>query len=133
MQERKWVASGLIVVGLALIFGLESITGLSTDVSAFDRVERRIPGGAVMGFGLALLNLRPWTHKVAFVASAFAWLTVERSRALGWCLLRVGGKCWSSMVLGGCGGDRYRGGTGYRSAGHTLSVICLNCSLFGSY
>ena len=76
MQERKWVASGLIVVGLALVFGLESITGLSTDVSGFDRVERRIPGGAVMGFGLALLNLRPWAHKVAFVASAFAWLTV---------------------------------------------------------
>ena len=91
MQERKWVASGLIVVGLALIFGLESITGLSTDVSAFDRVERRIPGGAVMGFGLALLNLRSWTHKVAFVASAFAWLTVGAltGRILG--IMTVGG------------------------------------------
>ena len=91
MKERRLVAYGLIVLGLTMVFGLEAVTGLSIDVSAFDRVERRIPGGAVMGIGLALLNLRPWTQKVAFFASAFAWLTVGAltGRLLG--IATVGG------------------------------------------
>ena len=76
MKERRLAAFGLIVLGLAMILGLEGMTGLSLDVSAFDRVERRIPGGAVLVFGLVLLNLRPWSQKVAFFASAFAWLTL---------------------------------------------------------
>ena len=91
MKERRLVAYGLIILGLTMVFGLEAITGLSLEVSGFDRVERRIPGGAVIGFGLVLLNLRPWTHKVAFFASAFAWLTVGAlsGRMIG--IVTVGG------------------------------------------
>ena len=59
-----------------LIFGLESVTGLSTDVSAFDRVERRIPGGAVMGFGLALLQSSTLDPQSRLCRECIAWLTV---------------------------------------------------------
>ena len=76
MNERKWVGLGLMILGVALILGLEALVDLSTDTSDYALIERRIPGGTVLGFGLGVFHLRPWHNKVAFFANVFAWLTV---------------------------------------------------------
>ena len=76
MNERKWVGLGLMVLGVALILGLEALVNLSTDTSDYALIERRIPGGTVLGFGLGVFHLRSWNNKVAFFANVFAWLTV---------------------------------------------------------
>ena len=46
------------------------------DLSAFGQVERRIPGGAILGLGLVLLRLRPFRPWLSFFAAALCWLSV---------------------------------------------------------
>lgn len=74
-DPRKNVSWSLIVSGTALIFGLDLFLGHGEDLSLFDQVERRIPGGAVLGLGLAIYHLRPWKPLAPFMASLFCWLT----------------------------------------------------------
>ena len=66
MNERKWVGLGLMILGVALLLGLEALVNLSTDTSDYARIERRIPGGTVLGFGLGVFHLGSWHNKVAF-------------------------------------------------------------------
>jgi len=82
---------GLIlgVVGLVLIGGLESFYSTTAELTPFELVDQRIPGGAVLGIGLALWNLRPWKPWWGFAASAIGWLTVGAltSRLVGLALV----------------------------------------------
>ena len=64
------------LVGLILIFALNQNAELLAALSPFEQVERRIPGGALFGVGLALFNLRPIRPILPFVASGLCWLTV---------------------------------------------------------
>ena len=49
--------------------------------SPFDQAERRIPGDALVGLGLALVHLRPLKPVIACVISLLAWLYVRRESA----------------------------------------------------
>ena len=59
-----WV---LVAAGFVLIFALDPILGGGEALSAFDQVERRIPGGAVMGLGLAVAKLRSLRPVLPFI------------------------------------------------------------------
>ena len=101
MNERNWVGLGLMVLGVALILGLEALVNLSTDTSDYALIERRIPGGTVLGFGLGVFHLRSWNNKVAFFANVFAWLTVGAliGRISG--ILAVGGDTFLHWLWAG--------------------------------
>ena len=74
-DPRKHISWSLIVSGTALIFGLDLLFPPGEGLSLFEQVERRIPGGAVLGLGLAIYHLRPWKPLAPFMASLFCGLT----------------------------------------------------------
>ena len=75
MTLRKTLTTLLVVSGLFLIFGLDVVLNPPSELSVFDEVERRIPGGAVLGVGLVLHNIRPRTPWLPFLASVLCWLS----------------------------------------------------------
>ena len=76
MTPRKTWTTLLVVSGLFLIFGLDVFLAPPSELSVFDQVERRIPGGAVLGVGLVLHNIRPRSPWLPFLASVLCWLSV---------------------------------------------------------
>ena len=71
----KLIAWLLIMSGAILIFGLDAWLEKPAELPLFDQVERRIPGGAVLGAGLFVLKLPPLRPKLPLLASAIYWLT----------------------------------------------------------
>jgi hypothetical protein len=76
LRTQPILAWLLLIGGTVLIFGLDLWLEKSASLSPFAQVERRIPGGALFGVGLALFNLRPIRPILPFVASGLCWLTV---------------------------------------------------------
>ena len=69
MNERKWVGLGLMI-WVSHCSWAEALVNLSTDTSDYARIERRIPGGTVLGFGLGVFHLGSWHNKVAFLRTS---------------------------------------------------------------
>ena len=80
----------LAIIGVALIFGLDPLLGSSEALAPFDHVQRRIPGGAVLGIALLLLKQRPFRPTLPFAAWAIGWVTVGAliSRLIGLALVQ---------------------------------------------
>ena len=75
-NPRTLIGGLLVVVGLVGIWAIDLIVPASLDLDPFEQVERRIPGGAILGLGLVIMNLRPWTPWLSCAASAIAWMTI---------------------------------------------------------
>ena len=87
--------------GCRIAPGLGGVGDLSTDTSDYALIERRIPGGTVLGFGLGVFHLRSWNNKVAFFANVLPGLTVGAliGRISG--ILTVGGDTFLHWLWAG--------------------------------
>ena len=72
MTPRKTWAILLVVSGLILVFVPDFVFGPSSDLSVFDQVERRIPGGALLGWVCPAYYVH--ICPVTFSASVLCWL-----------------------------------------------------------
>ena len=92
MKARSALAWSLVLSGLVLVFVLDALLGISSELTPFEQVFLRIPGGALLGLGLVLLKARPTEPRLPFAVSALTWLTLGAifGRAVG--LIAVGGE-----------------------------------------
>ena len=70
------IGSGMILVGIVLVVVLPLVWVPTEGLTPFDQVERSIPGGGLLGLGLALRRLRPRKPLLPFLASVLCWATV---------------------------------------------------------
>ena len=75
-NQRSLAASVLMGVGGIFAVGLPLLLGPTEGLTPFDQVERSIPGGALLGLGLALRYVRPRKPLLPFLASLLGWITV---------------------------------------------------------
>ena len=66
----------LSVVGFCFIFALDPLLGEGDALTPFDQVERRIPGGALMGLGFVMVRVRSLKPVLLCFILSFGWLSM---------------------------------------------------------